>query len=324
MTALVLDGCSRVRCVGLNYPFLTSKERDVETGLDFFEARYYGSVQGRFTSPDPLLSSGTVFNPQSWNRYTYTSNNPLKYVDPTGLYDWSNELGGSASDQDLLDKANAIQDEKKRKKAVNNANKIIDRRNQFRDALAGAAAAAQSGNLTASQQAAVSRAVNAYGSERDGNNVIVGFGRQGTGVGATTDGSSLSGEIYVNFSASHHGNDLIIDVAHEGSHVADNQAFNATHSGGIFDYGGPTDISEYETERRAYEVSSFVSQAVGKGSYPNNLENQPKLQVWNSGWKAADRATKRAAGIDGLINTFYGTSPTKPGLTLGQIKMNVP
>jgi hypothetical protein len=176
-------------------------------------------------------------------------------------------------------------------------------RNQFRDALAGAAALMQSGNLSASQQAAVSRAVNAYGTEGDSNSVIVGFGRQGT---------------------SHHGNDLIIDVAHEGSHVADNQAFNATHSGGIYDYGGSSDISEYETERRAYEVSSFAAQGLGKRSYPNNLEERPRLQVWNSGWKAADQQTKRAAGIDRLINTYYETSPTKPGLTLGQIKMNVP
>ena len=303
----------------------TQKERDIETGLDYFGARYYGSTQGRFTSPDPLLSSGTVFDPQSWNRYSYTSNNPLKYTDPTGLYDFSNELGGSASDQDLLDKANAIQDEKKRKKAVGQANHTIGLRNQFRSALAGAAAAAQSGSLTASQQAAVTRAVNAYGTEGDGNNVIVGFGRQGTGVGASTEGTSMSDEIFVNFSANHHGKDLIIDVAHEGSHVADNQAFNATHSGGVYDYGGPTDISEYETERRAYEVSSFVAQAVGKGSYPNNLEDRPKLQVWNSGWKAADRETKRAAGIDRLISTYYdGASKTKPGLTFGQIKMNVP
>jgi RHS repeat-associated protein len=30
----------------------TSKERDAETGLDFFESRYYSSAQGRFTSPD--------------------------------------------------------------------------------------------------------------------------------------------------------------------------------------------------------------------------------------------------------------------------------
>src|ERR1700675_2745942 len=30
----------------------SSKERDAETGLDFFESRYYSSAQGRFTSPD--------------------------------------------------------------------------------------------------------------------------------------------------------------------------------------------------------------------------------------------------------------------------------
>jgi len=63
----------------------TSQERDVETGLDYFFARYYSSAQGRFTSVDPLLASGRSINPQSWNRYTYTLNNPLRFTDPTGL-----------------------------------------------------------------------------------------------------------------------------------------------------------------------------------------------------------------------------------------------
>lgn len=63
----------------------TRKERDVETGLDYFLARYYSSTQGRFTSIDPLLASGWPAQPQSWNRYSYTINNPLKYIDPTGM-----------------------------------------------------------------------------------------------------------------------------------------------------------------------------------------------------------------------------------------------
>ena len=72
-------------------------------------------------------------------------------------------------------------------------------------------------------------------------------------------------------------------------------------------------------------MSSFVSQAVDRGSYPDHLEDQPKLQVWNSGWKAADQQTKRAAGIDRLVERYYGgASKAKPGLTLGQIKMNAP
>jgi len=66
----------------------TGKERDTESGNDYFGARYYASSMGRFMSPDPLgflVADGT--NPQSWNFYSYALNNPLKYTDPTG-YAW--------------------------------------------------------------------------------------------------------------------------------------------------------------------------------------------------------------------------------------------
>ena len=65
----------------------TLKERDNETGLDYFGARYYGSNHGRFTSPDPLFASGRPASPQTWNRYAYVLNNPLRLVDSTGLVD---------------------------------------------------------------------------------------------------------------------------------------------------------------------------------------------------------------------------------------------
>jgi RHS repeat-associated protein len=60
----------------------TGKERDVETGLDYFGARYFSGAQGRFTSLDsgPWL----LLNPQSYNRYTYGLNNPLRYGDEDG------------------------------------------------------------------------------------------------------------------------------------------------------------------------------------------------------------------------------------------------
>jgi RHS repeat-associated protein len=60
----------------------TGYERDNETGLDFAQARYNSSTQGRFTSPDSLL--GSIGNPQSLNRYAYVNNNPMNFTDPTG------------------------------------------------------------------------------------------------------------------------------------------------------------------------------------------------------------------------------------------------
>ncbi len=63
----------------------TGKERDAETGLDYFGARYYSGAQGRFTSPDPEYQGAKLEDPQSWNGYAYGRNNPLKYVDPDGL-----------------------------------------------------------------------------------------------------------------------------------------------------------------------------------------------------------------------------------------------
>jgi RHS repeat-associated protein len=63
----------------------TGYERDAESGLDFAQARYYASTQGRFTSVDPLMASANPGNPKTWNRYVYVLNNPLRLVDPTGM-----------------------------------------------------------------------------------------------------------------------------------------------------------------------------------------------------------------------------------------------
>jgi len=79
----------------------TAKERDSESGLDYFGARYYGSALGRFTSSDPYniltrkdqgktqaerksLLDRVISNPQSWNKYAYALNAPLHLVDTGG------------------------------------------------------------------------------------------------------------------------------------------------------------------------------------------------------------------------------------------------
>jgi RHS repeat-associated protein len=90
----------------------TGKERDAESGLDYFLARHYTSTAGRFMSPDrhnPMLTRhnledgglpfqatqalfyGFLENPQNWNQYAYVRNNPLKLVDPTGAWPWSGD-----------------------------------------------------------------------------------------------------------------------------------------------------------------------------------------------------------------------------------------
>ena len=62
-----------------NYTFLTQKERDNETGLDFSEARYYASTQGRFTSTDPIMiTADRLIDPQEINLFNYARNNPGK------------------------------------------------------------------------------------------------------------------------------------------------------------------------------------------------------------------------------------------------------
>jgi RHS repeat-associated protein len=73
-----LSGSERVK--------FTGKERDVETGLDYFGARYFASTQGRWTSPDQInVTKARLFNPSNTlNKYGYAANNPLKFIDPDG------------------------------------------------------------------------------------------------------------------------------------------------------------------------------------------------------------------------------------------------
>jgi RHS repeat-associated protein len=83
---------SRSSCFGDtdNRIRFTGKERDAETGLDNFGARYFSAFQGRFTSPDPSSGGIAIADPQSWNLYSYVRNRPTRYVDING--NWATEI----------------------------------------------------------------------------------------------------------------------------------------------------------------------------------------------------------------------------------------
>jgi RHS repeat-associated protein len=69
-----------------NHYKFTGKERDAESGLDSFGARYDASSMGRFMTPDPLyLEIHRMVDPQQLNLYAYGKNNPLKFTDPSGM-----------------------------------------------------------------------------------------------------------------------------------------------------------------------------------------------------------------------------------------------
>lgn len=79
---MVLDGRSYVYGnPDQRYKF-TGKERDAESGYDYFGARYYDSRIGRWMSVDPLAEVSPSVSP-----FLYTSNNPICFIDPTGMKD---------------------------------------------------------------------------------------------------------------------------------------------------------------------------------------------------------------------------------------------
>jgi len=83
----------------VNVPMMfTGKERDAETGLDYFGARYFSGAQGRFMSPDEPFADQDPANPRSWNLYGYVRNNPLIFGDPDGRECVKTADGSSADD----------------------------------------------------------------------------------------------------------------------------------------------------------------------------------------------------------------------------------
>ncbi|MDA8163109.1 MAG: RHS repeat-associated core domain-containing protein [Desulfobacteraceae bacterium] len=76
---------SKTGSANVKYEF-TGQEADPETGLYYYNARYYDPALSRFISADIFVQS--PYDPQSLNRYSYVDNNPILYIDPTGRFTW--------------------------------------------------------------------------------------------------------------------------------------------------------------------------------------------------------------------------------------------
>ena len=77
----------------LTNPYMfTGRRFDIETGLYYYRARYYNPHIGRFMQTDPVGYDDGI------NWYLYCGNNPLAFVDPSGLFQWSaRNIGKDAS-----------------------------------------------------------------------------------------------------------------------------------------------------------------------------------------------------------------------------------
>ena len=102
------------------------KELDQMHGLNLYDysARYYESAVGRFTTVDPLAEMY-----YSWSPYAHVMNNPLKYVDPTGMYstaEWKKDNGYTDDDFDTVYEAPKDGEPEKEKSNNSSPIKILD------------------------------------------------------------------------------------------------------------------------------------------------------------------------------------------------------
>ena len=217
------------------------QERDAETGFDHFLARELAGNVGRFNTPDPL--GGRLADLQSQNKYAYARNNPLRFLDPTGLY--------------MVDEG-CWDDEWCTREATRFENV---RRNNL-----------------ASKDPLVARAAAAYGNPGVPNGYVVHFGKRGAkqencrkGASSCVKGDLVADEktqrFYfdknVYFKGGLNDETFQREIVHEGSHIADDFDFLYSYDPktGMFD--SAANFTPYMTEMKAF----FAGNAVGTTPY---------------------------------------------------------
>lgn len=285
------------RTTGLNYgddtvrKQFTGYERDTETDLDFAQARYYAKNFGRFNSPDPLLSSGRIRVPQSWNRYSYVLGNPIKYSDPLGLYEYAE---GTSED-----------DKKRIKKAYD---KLVAARDKFKEGT--------------KKYNEINKSITTLGKPGEANGVFI-YVNNNQATPGKTDGAPTFGsddkatgkaENWIGLNLTNSSNatseGLAGTLGHEGRHAADNLSEAASLKGlSLLQYNERKDagqiMSHAITEVNAYRVSSYIAEAISPSNVANVSVNGS--EIWNRSWKAVDQDANRDKGIIGVLESPNGS-----------------
>jgi RHS repeat-associated protein len=253
------------------------KERDAETGLDYFGGRYYGKAYGRFTSPDPLLSSGQPANPKTWNRYAYALNNPLRLVDPSGLFVIDQDMSQLQHDQ-----------------IIEAYNKLVDSLNKVKEG--------------SKAYKSITRALKRLGKPGERNGVVVKVGTTSPEASGETSVRGIAkGTVTITFNETKFDDEgtegRAAVLGHEAVHADD--AFNLydkLKNYATFIKQWRSNDVRYRTEYDAYWVDAGVAQVTGKPLgfevYTSRARSRPGYPtifpfasplIWDPAWKDLDQ-----------------------------------
>jgi RHS repeat-associated protein len=265
-------------CLSPTEQFFTGKERDQESGNDYFEARYYASTMGRFLSPDPLLNSGRPDNPQSWNRYSYVSNNPLAQTDPTGMY----TVGSCNADADTC------------KKMASNLEEMHE------DIVQARFRAAEAGDMDAVGH--LSTAVDNLGAPGEKNSsgqtitINLKEGMEGQGLTRNSGTSHVSIDL----------NPAVLNQAEKGADVLAHEATHVTQKNSDRYFNGlgwdkaPSRAWFFDIEWEPFMTQSYFDQYSPIRPAPESATLSTtwgNAELWNSSWSKVDVASKRFLGV---------------------------
>jgi RHS repeat-associated protein len=251
----------------------TGKERDSESGNDYFGARYYASSMGRFMSPDWSTKVAPVpyaklDNPQSLNLYAYVGNNPLVRIDPDGHYVCSGTKDQCAQIQTALNLGKAavkdLRADSKQGKAIQ---KVLD--------FYGAAGKKNGVNVS-------------FETMKPGQTGSASMGKDGSinlkfdltqinasGSHSTQPGASMFGE-------------RVATVVHEGTHGVDERRWG---------HNPTTDQQEDWTEHNAYRNESYSVTGLGwfsaNGQFYPGMSDKDREAAIDVDAKSSDAAAKQ-------------------------------